>query len=409
MSLSSRIVMPGQIWSVAAQDPSGPLYVTSHGSSPLETVVTMVDVSGAVHWEKAYAGTGHPRSRLSADGTLWLAYPRDKGGRTLEGILPDGSMGRTILLPCDTGEEVAAFVVLNDGFCISWAGASRMLLEAGHQPSHPPRVARYTMEGHCVWSTPIGLGTVSHPGVVGMSAETDWEIQPVKPWAPRLVEAAYSEPLLVSGDRIAASFTDESSGIGRTFFLDLVSGTVVGATNPAPSGRKAISGPGEFLIGSQGYGQFTMSRFDRNGRETSQWASHGAMTVDSYGTIRGPELSNSLAFKLQFRQLAPANELLDGPPLAGYYTSHPALDCDGTSVFWRDGKLLAVDAEMTLHELFAMDDSRNIMGRTLLLDGGRVALSLDSEIVVFQTQLGALAGGPWPCGDANLLGNPVLS
>ncbi|MFG2988828.1 hypothetical protein ACGFZK_05910 [Streptomyces sp. NPDC048257] len=251
MSLSSRIVMPGQIRSVAAQDPSGPLYVTRYGSSPLETVVTMVDVSGAAHWERAYAGTGRPRSRLSADGTLWLACPGDEGGRTLEGILPDGSMGRTVLLPCDTGEEVAAFVVLDDGFCISWAGASRMLLEAGHQPSLTPRVARYTMEGHCRWSTPISLGTVSHPGVMGMSAETDWEIRPVKPWAPKRVEAAYSEPLLVSGDRVAASFTDERSGIGRTFFLDLASGTAVGTTNPAPSGRKAISGPGEFLIGAQ--------------------------------------------------------------------------------------------------------------------------------------------------------------
>ncbi|MFI8312879.1 hypothetical protein ACIGBK_19880 [Streptomyces microflavus] len=85
------------------------------------------------------------------------------------------------------------------------------------------------------------------------------------------------------------------------------------------------------------------------------------------------------------------------------------MDQAGTSAFWRNGRLLAVDADLTPHELFAMDDSGSVLGRTLLMDDGLVVTSLGSEVVAFRTQLGPLAEGPWPCGDANLLGNPVVS
>ncbi|MFJ9703385.1 hypothetical protein [Streptomyces fradiae] len=213
----------------------------------------------------------------------------------------------------------------------------------------------------------------------------------------------------MSADRIAASFTDTRGGIGRTFFLDLDSGATISVTAPAPTGRKAIAGPGQFLLGSQGYGAFTTGRFGRDGVETARWASHGAMLVDKNDGVCGPELENSLPSRSRFRRLAPDNSLVDGPPLTGYYTSYPAMDCEGTAVFWRDGKLLAVDTDLAGHELFAMDDSRAVIGRALLLSEGNVVVSLDNEVLVFRTPLGSLAEGPWPCGDANLRGNPLLS
>lgn len=338
-----------------------------------------------------------------------MAYPH-QGGRTLEGVLPDGSTHRSVVPARKAGEEVSAFVLLDDGFCITWAGASRMLrMSEDGQPASPsPRVARYTWEGDCLWSTPIALGAVSHPGVLGMGVETGWEVRPLRPWVPDEVGVDHWEPLLVSGDRVAASFADARGGLGRTFFLDLAGGAIVSATSPAPTGRKAIAGPGEFLIGSQGYGEFTTGRYDRDGGTTARWASHGAMLVDGRGTICGPELANHLPSTSRFRRLAPDSTLVDGPPLTGYYTSFPAMDREGTVVFWRDGKLLAVDAGLKAHELFAMDDSRDVMGRTLLLREGRVVVSLGSEVLTFHSPLGPLAEGPWPCGDANLLGNPVL-
>lgn len=150
----------------------------------------------------------------------------------------------------------------------------------------------------------------------------------------------------MSADRIAASFTDTRGGIGRTFFLHLDSGETVSATAPAPTGRKAIAGPGQFLIGSQGYGAFTTSRFGRDGAETGRWASHGPMLVDKNGSASGPELENRLPSRSRLRRLAPDNTLVHGPALTGYYTSDPAMDCEGTAVFWRDGKLLAVDKDL---------------------------------------------------------------
>ncbi|MFB6516994.1 hypothetical protein [Streptomyces sp. NPDC056401] len=243
---------------------------------------------------------------MTMDGTLWVAYP-DLDGRLLEGVLPDGSTGPTTRPECGADEEIGAFVLLDDGFVISWSGET------------------------------------------------------------------------------------------------------ISATSPAPTGRKAIAGPGQFLIGSQGYGAFTTGRFGRDGAESARWAGHGAMLVDKNGSISGPELENHLPSRSRFRRLASDNTLVDGPALTGYYTSYPAMDCEGTMVFWRDGKLLAVDADLAGRELFAMDDSRAVIGRALLLSGGSVVVSLDNEVLVFRTPLGPLAEGPWPCGGGNLRGNPLLS
>lgn len=121
------------------------------------------------------------------------------------------------------------------------------------------------------------------------------------------------------------------------------------------------------------------------------------MLVHDRGTVCGPDLENRLPSRARFRQPAPDNSLLDGPALTGYHTSCPSMDQAGTTVFWRDGRLLAVDADPTPHDLFTMDDSRNVPRRTLLLNDGRVVTSLGSDVVAFHTHLEPLAEGPWPC------------
>ncbi|WP_052720088.1 hypothetical protein [Actinoplanes rectilineatus] len=94
--------------------------------------------------------------------------------------------------------------------------------------------------------------------------------------------------------------------------------------------------------------------------------------------------------------------------MSGYHTTHPALDADGTAVFWRDGRLLAVDADLQARTLYAQNDDRSVMSRILLLDQGRVVFTLHDELFLFHgTGLGPLDDGPWPCGDGNLHGNPV--
>jgi hypothetical protein len=60
------------------------------------------------------------------------------------------------------------------------------------------------------------------------------------------------EPLLISGHRVAATFANGGSGIAVTFFLDTNTGQLVATSRPGPSHHRAISGPGEFLIGFRG-------------------------------------------------------------------------------------------------------------------------------------------------------------
>lgn len=218
MTLASRFTLSGQVRAVATVDPSGPLTVTGYGANSLVTVITRVELSGKVAWQRAYPGTGGPQSRLSTDGTLWVAYP-DGDGRLLEGVLPDGSTGPTARPECRPDEEIGAFVLLDDGFVVSWVSASRLVRgDRSRATSLPqPRVARYTQEGGCLWSTSIALGAVSFPGMVEMGDRTGRELRPRRPWAPEETGVDHWEPLLVSADRIAAGFTGTRGGIGRTF------------------------------------------------------------------------------------------------------------------------------------------------------------------------------------------------
>ncbi|GAA1641806.1 hypothetical protein [Actinoplanes couchii] len=68
-----------------------------------------------------------------------------------------------------------------------------------------------------------------------------------------------------------------------------------------------------------------------------------------------------------------------------------------------------MDADLRSRTLFARDDDRAVMSRILLPAPGLVVFSLADELLLFRdTGLAGLADGPWPCGDGNPHGNPVL-
>jgi hypothetical protein len=185
---------------------------------------------------------------------------------------------------------------------------------------------------------------------------------------------------------------------------------IISSTEPGPYDHKAIAGPGRFLVGAQGYGAFSSTLYDRHGRPVQTWPSHGMMLIDQQGTIRGPESENTSSGRSRFRVLSPDGSMRDGPRLTGYHTTYPALDAEGTAVFWRDGALLTVDADLHQHELFTMTDDRAVMSRILLLEHGTVAFALDNELLIFRdTGLTRLADGPWPCAGGNIRGNPAVS
>ncbi|MEV6104316.1 hypothetical protein AB0M28_06305 [Streptomyces sp. NPDC051940] len=399
-----RIRMPGQVWGLAAPDAAGPVFVTSYAGKDLSTtVLAALDVTGEVLWRRTF--DGHPgRPRVSADGSVWIAH--GPTGAVLTELDATGSILCSIAPPHEPHESLGAFVVLPDGVCVSWlpAEGTPTVSKGRHA-----RIARYESNGTSRWSTPAVLDKLSFPGCVEISVETNGEVRPSKPSTPQSIEASHWEPLLISGHRVAATFTDGGSGIAVTFFLDTATGQLVAASRPGPSHHKAIIGPGEFLIGSQGYGAFATARHDATGVVVQEWPTHAMLLIDRQGAIRGPEYENVLPTRSRFVGLADDGTVRAGPALSGFYTAYPALDRDGTAVFWRDGRLLAVDAGFRMHELFALEgDKRAVMSRILLLDQGQLAFALHDELFLLRSSgLGQLDSGVWPCADGGLHGNPV--
>lgn len=403
MNDPQNIALPGEVaLGLAADSVAGPIYVTSHVGNPdsgsPQTALSAVDLSGAVLWQRFFDGpTGVPRATGAR--TVWLAR-NGPDGAALEETGPDGSVVRAIPVAHRPGEELSAVVVLPDGFCTAWTSG----------PVYQgARVDRRDPDGACIWSAPIPPGPLAHHCVMTASAETGWQQRPRNPWIPSRFQLHHWEPLLVSGDRILASYRENKSGLGISYFLDAGTGQILNATKPAPIGRKALSGDGEFLIGVQGYDEFATVRYDRDCGEAARWPSHGAMLIDRLGTLLGVELDNRSAAQPSLRVMERDGSLSCGPALPGYHTTHPALDRDGTAVFCRDGSLLTVDAELTRHELGRMKDDRIMaMSRILLLEDGIVAFTVNDELFIFRTSLGPLEDSVWPCGDGNLNGNPVI-
>lgn len=404
MDEPQRIVMPESIVTgLAAESAAGPIYLTSAakdpGSGQVRTTLSAVDLSGALLWHRLFDGpTGAPRA--TGDGSVWLAR-QAADGAALEETRHDGAAGQGITVPGHPGEELGEVVILPDGFCTAWTSGP---------PYQGARVDRRGADGACLWSAVIPPEPLAHDCVMAASAETGWRSQPKSPWIPRTFRLHSWEPLLISGDRILASYREGKSGLGISYFLDAATGEIIGTTGPAPIGRKAISGPGEFLIGVQGYDEFATVRYTRAGAEATRWPTHGDMIIDHAGTLFGLEFDNRTAAPPRLRVMGRDGSLSDGPVLTGYSTAHPALDRDGTAVFWRNGRLLAVDAAHTPRELFSEEGASLVSAsRILLLEAGIVAFALNNELLIVRTALGLLEDSVWPCGDGNLNGNPVVS
>ena len=399
-------MLPGQAWGLAAPGPDGPVFVASYDGKNLSaTVLTALGLDGGVLWRREFGGHPGPL-RLSGNGTVWIAH-RGPAAATFTELDVTGAVVREVIPEHEPFEHLGAFAVLRDGICASWLPAERSHVVP---PGRHARVARHGPDGSCRWSTPAVLGQLSYPGCAGARAETGWEVQPVKPWTPRTIHAHDWEPLLVSGHRVAATFADGRSGIAVTFFLDTGTGQLIATSRPGPSRHKAISGPGEFLIGFQGYGAFSTGRYDAAGIVVQEWPTHAMMLIDRHGGISGPESENVLPSRSHFVSLEPDGTVRRGSALPGYYTSYPALDSEGRAVFWRDGRLRVVDRDLQMRDLFAREEEKHAMiSRIMLLSGGRVAFALHGELIILpHTGLGPLNSGVWPCADGGLHGNPVL-
>ena len=421
--LSARL--PGTVRSVAAWDASSPILTTGVEGNDLDTtVVGAVDLNAKVLWHRRFKGKP-TKPRLTRDRTVWIVH---SGPQCPELTLLDvtGKIVDTCTPQCDPSEVLGSFVVLPDGFIALW-------LPAGQGHAAPPwlpskwdrlrrwfptkraraapgyrhaRLARHDLDGRAKWSTVLPLRDIAFRGCVYIGRGTGGKILQTPPWTPRIVEAGGPTALLVSGSRVAATVRCGDSGIAVTFFVDTDTGRLIGKTAPGPTHLQAIAGPGTFLIGSQGYGVFITRRYDAAGVSTEEWPTHAQMLINPRGVISGPESQNTSGAQY-FVCFGTDGDVHRGPKLSGYHTAYPALDNNGAAVFWRDGWLQTVTANLRMRRLLEL--RTELMGRVLLLEDGHIVVDLAGELVIVRDpQLGPLSDGIWPCADGGLQGNPVI-
>lgn len=414
-----------QIRGLAAWEAGSPIVTTSRDPRRLDvTVVRALDAARNTEiWRRRVRGQTHP-PRLTTSGTLWISQRNREGAVTMVELNDSGDPIAMMALENDPVEVLTAYVALPDGILALWlpAGPGRVLdlirrqrlarwlpTEQGRSllRRRHARLARHGRDGSTRWSTALPLQNISFAGVGHLGRGTGGEIRPHPPWTPRTLMSS-RDPLLVSGSRVAATVVCGGSGIAVTFFVAVRTGQVLGTTAPGPSHLKAIAAPGEFLIGYQGYGDFHTEHHDATGAVLREWPSHAHMLVDADGAMTGLESRNTSA-ETHFVRFDPDGTVRRGPALGAYDTAYPALDRDGTAVFWRDGALRAVDADLHMRELVATrHGERALTSRVLLLNDGCVAFALNDELVIHREPgLGPLNEGVWPCGEGGLLGNPV--
>lgn len=403
-TLFADVKLPAQAWGLAAWDAGGPIVTTAYDGADFgATAVCAFDLTGKLLWRQCFRGHPFP-PRLIGDETAWVAHLGAQGAMVSE-LDSAGRIANIIGLESDPSEYMGDFVVLPDGLMVLWMPARRgRAFPAGRDA----RLARHDERGGTRWSTALPLREIIVPGAVTVTIKTGEE-RPAPPLRPRTLEVGYPDPLLVSGSRVAATLADGDSGIAVTFFVDTETGQLIGKTVPGPSHHKAIVGPGEFLIGFAGYGELSTARYDTTGAETTRWPTHAQMLVDTTGAISGPESENVLPSRSHFVRFDPEGAVQRGPALSAYYTTYPALDGNGTAVFWRDGALRAVDSDLNMRELVVTEQAEHaVTSRVLLLEDGHVVFALNDDLIVHREPgLGLLNDGVWPCADGGLRGNPV--
>jgi hypothetical protein len=301
-------------------------------------------------------------------------------------------------------EKVETFVILPDGFVVATS-------EQGTNGPEKPHVLRLTAAGDCVWTQSLPPTRVDHEEVVEMTGQSGWKSEPSPAWQPESWETIGTDALVVSGDLLLASYFEYRSGIGRHYCLSLDSGHFQWISSPSPTGYVATTAPGQFLIGRQGYGTFASLLRDSSHETLDKWKSHGMVVTQPDGNIGVVEMENVLPSRMRVARYEPGGEVVHGDPLTGYPTTHPVLSEDGRMAFFRDGRLLIANQDLTLTTVLEERGARELLviGRTLLQDDGTVAFTVADEVWLVDTDLAPMAQTAWPCGSGNPGGNPVLS
>lgn len=288
------------------------------------------------------------RERLGAEGIALLAAGETPCVFDVEGAWTFGTGGAGLVRVKPRPREqmrLSTCAYVGDGFVFGWQ-------HADHAPMRPPVLERADLDGTSRWSATLPVGPIAYEGVVTMRADEGWTTRPMDAWVPETWFVT-SPALTLSGDAVLACFTEmPRSGIGYGYVVSLADGALRFATKRGPVSNVAPLGGGAFLVGYQGYGAFETLRYERDGRVSQCWPSHGHYLV-APDDLRVIELENVLPSKMHLARLQPGGRVTKGDWLDGYYTSPPLHARDGTAYFFRKGAILAarglsIDQRLTL-------------------------------------------------------------
>jgi hypothetical protein len=393
-----RIQLPGRVVGLAMSD-SGTIWAMSRRDDELS--VMRIDFDGEPSWEERIRPPAAWTLRISETGAPWIGCAttlREVGGARSRWI----SIGEQLY----QHERLASFVLLPDGFLVSTYRTEG--------PLHP-RLIRFDEVGNARWSTAVPVGAVEVTGMPSASAEPEGSTSLVtttrrwqpETWDTRLVH----DPLVVAGELVIAGYCEHSSGIGRRYCADLASGHMLWWTPARRDSRVAVVGNERFLLGVQGYGAFDTYLYDRGGEPLQHWPSAGYAVVDGANRIRVIEMEDVMPSRMHASVFDQDGTVRAGPHLDGYHTTYPLLTSEGALLFFRDGRLTTIDVDGELRVLYAdpKTSDASVMSRMLLHTDGTLVFAVDDELWLLATELAPLTSSPWPCGDGNMRGNPVVA
>ena len=314
-----------------------------------------------------------PCAGLDREGARWFVSD-DRA--SLERVLPDGS--RQQISP-GLGEDqvLGHFVIVDDGVLV--------MINKNRGRNQPPQLARLLSNGSQVWSRTIDR-----------------------------FDRDLGNPIIVHRDRALVAEPFDDSGACNRVCLDVESGEVHWSTSLQPSGYAAVAPGGDFLVGTDGYGQRRLERVDRKtGEVKAKLHGHGPLVVTGSGAVWvinwDPHKMGGSKHAVA-RRLEPDGTSLHGPALPNAM-GWPVVTRDGTLICLSDGELVAIDTAMQKQTLYTEPAwlPEAPMGRMLILDDGTLAYGFADELVFIRGDMFAPAASPWPCSNGTLEGNPFVT
>lgn len=318
-----------------------------------------------------------------------------------------GKIIKRITIYLDEDQEIGKFLILDSGFIV--------LLQTNiNSRKINVKLLRINNNGNLVWETKIIPKVIKNKGITQVTDFENWTPYESPPWEPR---EWLNLDILVSFDKLVASFFEYSSGIGICYYIDIFTGEIEWETEPDPMPHIICLDNGKLLSGFSGYDSFDTFLYNKKGEIIQKWDIAGNYLISQNNTIFLFSTMYSEPGKLfYFYEL-----LRDGSKKgyfhirflnnrSGYNYIFPAIDEFGNIIFWLENELIAVNNNLNEHILFKLDtEKKQLSDRILLSEKGTIICAVENNLIVVKTNLGKLANSPWPCKYGNLERNPVIN